>query len=410
MQFSRRTKLATILSTVALVAACFTPAAQAQVLEPGFVLSTYAEGFVEPIALEFAPDGRLFVAERGGTVRIVRDGVVSETVFASETVFTANENGLLGLALDPDFAENRHVYLFITIDPREQQIVRYTEVDGVGIERTVIRDHLPTQGVFHSGGCLKVGPDRKLYFSIGDNQEPDNSQDMNTLAGKIARINLDGSVPTDNPFKTPTGSPRAVYALGFRNVFRFCFAPDGRIFALDVGSDGDGRREEVNLVRAADNCGWPIVEGRQGLFADPRFVDPIFDYHDGGAAPVGCVIYSGKQFPESFRGNLFFIEYVLHRVYRLELDGDRAVRHSLFLQGDDGPLDLIEAPDGSLLYTELFSGRIRQVSYSKDDAPAPENPQLASPPAAPLLCGLGALPALLASSLLLCCMPRRFLR
>ncbi|MFO0837335.1 MAG: PQQ-dependent sugar dehydrogenase [Phycisphaerae bacterium] len=363
----------------------------------GFELSVYAAGLLEPVAMELAPDGRLFVAERGGTIRIVSDGVPAATPFATIDVFYENENGLLGLTLDPDFAATHYVYVFATVSNRESQILRFTDKDGVGDDRTIVRDHLPTRGGFHSGGGLKVGPDRKLYFSIGDNQEPENSQDMNTLAGKISRINLDGSVPADNPFTTPTGSPRAVFAIGFRNPFRFCFAPDGRLFAMDVGSDNDERREEVNLVSAGGNYGWPLVEGRQVL-PDPRFTDPIFDYHDGGAAPVGGVYYTGAQFPAEYRGNLFFIEYVLNRIYSLELSGDRVARATTFLEAEGGPIDLLQMPDGSLLYSELQGGRIMRLRYAAgSDGTAGEvlsAVEEATPPTSAGLCGFGAIPAL----------------
>ncbi|MCG3126865.1 MAG: hypothetical protein CHACPFDD_01720 [Phycisphaerae bacterium] len=360
-----------------------------EVLADGFAIETYAEGLDEPIALEFAPDGRLFVAQRGGIVRVVRAGdtagaeatgdgpaaaarlkpgarraALADAEFARVEVITQNENGLLGLALDPDFTTNGYVYLFATISTEEQQIIRFTDRDGLGQDMTVIRDHLPTRGEFHSGGGLKFGPDGKLYFAIGDNLVQENAQDMSTLAGKISRIDPDGSTPADNPFTTPTGSPRAIFALGFRNPFRICFAPDGRLFALDVGSDGDGRREEINLVRSGRNYGWPLVEGRQSVLPNPLFTDPIYDYHDGGAAPTGAVYYSAERFPAEYRGNLFHLEFVLNRLYRTVLDGDEVVSHDVFVQGDGGPVDLALGPDGALYYCEIYTGNVKRVDYT----------------------------------------------
>lgn len=415
--------LATLVaSALAALCAGSTPALAAdEVLADGFAIETYADGLDEPIALEFAPDGRLFVAQRGGIVRVVlagdaagaeatgdgpaavarlkpgaRRAALADTEFARVEVITQNENGLLGLALDPDFAANGYVYAFATISTEEQQIIRFTDRDGVGAEPTIIRDHLPTRGEFHSGGGLKFGPDGKLYFAIGDNLVQDNAQDMNTLAGKISRINPDGSMPSDNPFKTPTGSPRAIFALGFRNPFRICFAPDGRLFALDVGSDGDGRREEINLVRAGRNYGWPLIEGRQSLLPNPLFTDPIYDYHDGGAAPTGAVYYSGQRFPTEYRGNLFHLEFVLNRLYRTVLDGDEVVSHDVFVQGDGGPVDLALGPDGALYYCEIYTGRIKRVDYTRILEPvvqgATDEDASFSDVATPRYpCGLGAL-------------------
>lgn len=374
------------LRSTIIFAACFGfSASAADVLEPGFEVSIYADGLNQPMALAFAPDGRLFVAERGGMVRIVENGVVRETPFAQVAVIVDNESGLLGLALDPDFSCNGHVYLFATVSPQEQRIIRFTDSsvtrgadagaggptgtpsaasESVGIEETILRDHLPTHGVYHNGGGLKFGPDGKLYFSIGDTFVAETAQDLTTLAGKICRINRDGSTPEDNPFVTATGLPRAVYALGFRNPFRFCFAPDGRLFVMDVGSDGERRREEINVVRAGDNCGWPLVEGRQPAETfDPRFVDPIYDYHDEGSAPVGAAVYTGGQFPAQYAGNLFQMEYVWRRIYRFALDGDRVVSHTLFLETDGDPIDLIQGPDGCLYYCELSTGRILKIRY-----------------------------------------------
>lgn len=346
--------------------------AQDVVHEPGFSISTYATGLNQPVAMEFAPDGRLFVAELEGTVReIDAQGLLVDRIVAQVEVYHENENGLLGIALDPDFASNGYIYVFATIDTKEQQILRFTEpgkrTDSANTP-VIIRDHLPTRGEFHSGGGLKVGPDKKLYFSIGDNLIPENAQDMNTLAGKICRVNLDGSTPDDNPFTTSTGAPRAIFALGFRNPFRFCFAPDGRMFALDVGSDGDGRREEINLVESGRNYGWPQVEGSQGLIRNDAYTDPIFSYHDGGAAPVGAVYYAGDQFPANYQGDLFHLEYVLGRLYRTVLDGNKVVSHTTFLETEGGPVDLVQGPDGALYLCELYSGEIKRIASTANSS------------------------------------------
>lgn len=335
----------------------------AQPTEAGFFVTPYVTGLSEPIAMEFAPDGRLFVAEKGGKVLIIQNGAAQDEPFATISVYSLFECGLLGLALDPNFADNHYIYFFATVTNEEQQILRYTEVDGIGTDPTVIRAGLPTQGSFHNGGCLRVGPDGKLYFSIGDNTRSENGQDLTTLAGKISRINLDGTTPNDNPFKTPTNQPRSAFALGFRNPFRFCFAPDGRLFVDDVGSDGDERREEVNLVHAGSNGGWPDAEGTAN--PDPAFIQPIYNYHDEGSAPTGIVYYTGTSFPAKYAGNLFHVDYVLNRVYRMILDGNTVLSHTVFVQGEDAPVDLAQGPNGELLYTELLGGRVMRITYGE---------------------------------------------
>jgi len=332
-------------------------------VEAGFRVMPYATGLSQPVALAFAPDGRLFVAEKEGDIRIVEPGgALREAPFVHVNVETLLESGLLGLCLDPDFADNHYVYAFATISSEEQVIYRWTEEAGAATRPTVIRDHLPSVGTFHNGGCLKFGPDGMLYFSIGDNTHPDNAQDYTTLAGKISRIRRDGGMPEDNPFRTPTGTPRAIFALGFRNPFRFCFAPDGRLFVMDVGSDLLTRREEINIIRSGDNAGWPYYEGTPSPITEPQYRYPAYEYSEEGSSPAGCVYYDASQFPAEFSGNLFHVEYTLNRVYRVTLDGDAVLRHTLFVQGEGGMTDLVLGLDGSLYYTELVGGNVKRVS------------------------------------------------
>ncbi len=366
---------------VAAVAVLAAGPLRAETIPDGFALEVVAEGLAQPVALAYAPDGRLFVTEKNGHVRIVSpEGEVQTESFAEIEVYTVNENGLLGIALDPDFAENHYVYVFASISDVQQQIIRYTEVDGRGTDATFIREFLPGSESVHSGGCLKFGPDGKLYFSIGDTGERGLSQDLKTLAGKISRIEPDGATPRDNPFTTPTGSPRAVYALGFRNPFRFCFAPDGRMFVFDVGSDDAPRREEINIIRRGDNAGWPLAEGPALLPLVPNLVQPLVSYADKGSAITGGAYYTGTQFPAAYHGNLFHVEYVLHRIYRTVLDGDRLVSHELFWEGSGGPVDLVQAPDGSLVFSELFTGRVMRLRYTAAvEAPPAGDPAVQQP-------------------------------
>ncbi len=346
------------------------PTGRAQeVLLPDFEISTFADGLRQPGAMEFAPDGRLFVAEKGGAIRVIEDGRLREEPFAQLAVYDFSECGLLGLALDSEFARTGHVFLFATVSSSEQQILRLTDEGNVGVELTVIADNLPTSGQNHNGGCLRVGPDRHLYFSIGDVGIPERSQDMRTLAGKLARLRLDGSVPDDNPFATPTGTPRAIYALGFRNPFRFCFAPDGTLYVMDVGSNDDVRREEINLVARGQNFGWPLFEGA-GDGSNADVVDPILAYHDEGASIAGCAVYAGSAFPSTYVDNLFHLDFVSQSLFRLARAADGTIQHSRVALLDGGPVDLTEGPDGALYVAGLFSGRIDRLAYLH--APEPE--------------------------------------
>jgi len=250
-----------------------------------------------PVSLAFAPDGRLFYNElRTGRVRIVENGRLKDEPFASLKVVNLSgysEHGLLGLALDPDFASNHYVYVFYSEpdengDPARQRLVRFTEVDGVGQDMTVILDDLPIgPGCCHNGGRIAFGPDGKLYVSIGDTQESDLSQDPESLAGKILRINPDGSTPDDNPFP---GSP--VYALGIRNSFGLAFHPVTDTLFID--ETGPAGFDELDIIQAGGNYGWPEAKGMAGL---SRYIDPIWTSGPVSVTPTGMTFYTGDVLP-----------------------------------------------------------------------------------------------------------------
>jgi glucose/arabinose dehydrogenase len=414
--YASRHKAANVARAMFAAAWCIGASAStaAQVVAPGdFRLAQIATGLDQPTAIDFAPDGRLFIAEKRGRIRIVEDGELLDTPFAEVEVYDFLESGLLGLAVDPDYETNHFVYVFATVSDGEQNIIRFTDENGVGSGRTVVRANLPSAGALHNGGGLEFGPDGKLYFSIGDNADPDNGQDLATMAGKICRINPDGSTPNDNPFTTPTGSPRAAFAYGFRNPFRFCFAPDGRMFAVDLGSDDAVRREEINYVQSGLNYGWPTVEGLTDAELHPDLTPPIFDYYDKGSAPCGIVYYTGEDFPSEYSGNLFQIEYTLNRIYRIVLDGNSVVSHEIFAETDGAPVDLAQAPDGSLYYCEVVAGNVMRISFG-DDAPntggnnSNSNGTDTDPAIQPFdLCGLGALMPSLALAISILALRRR---
>ena len=345
-------------------------------LPAGFVQETVGSELNQPIALAFAPDGRLFVACKEGEIRVIANGALQPGVFAQLSVFTNGECGLLGLAVDPDFSSNGRLYAFATVSANEQQIIRITEAADGLVTTDVIKPFLPCTGAVHNGGGLKIGPDQKLYFSIGDTGTGANSQDLNTLAGKIGRINLDGAAPADNPFVTTTGQPRSVYALGLRNPFRFNFGGDGRLFVLDVGSSGSARREEVNIASAGANLGWPTVEGTSSNPAHAGFTQPIFTYVNEGSSPAGVVLYGATQFPAEYHGDLFVVDFVSNLFLRLQLNGDAVASAGEFFTGAGGPADLIVGPEGSLYYPELIEGAVRRVSYGSVPHPnyAPPSP------------------------------------
>lgn len=360
------------------VAALATPAFA---VPDGFVVERFSGGLVQPVSMAFAPDGRLFVAERLGAIRVIQDGALIDEPFVELEPFTGLESGLLGITLDPNFESNGYLYAFLTATSTEQIIVRLTDRAGVGEDLQFVRGAIPTTGELHNGGGMRFGPDGMLYFSVGDTGTAEAAQDLKSLAGSICRIRPDGKIPDDNPFTTPTGSPRATYAFGFRNPYRFCFAPDGRLFAMDIGSDDAPRTEEINLVRVGGNYGWPIAEGPSDG-SDPNLIEPIFSYHELGQCIAGCVVYPTDidesdarfaAFPKAYRGDLFHLDFVNNALFRVRLAGDKVEKHELFHQAQLGPLDLVLGPDGALYYCEFLTGDIQRVRYDAAK-PADETP------------------------------------
>ena len=181
--------------------------------------------------MQFAPDGRLFVAEQGGRLRVIKDGVLLPTPFLTLTVSSVGERGLLGVAFDPAFATNRFVYVYYTATTPaiHNRISRFTangDVAVAGSEIVLLDLNNLSGATNHNGGALAFGGDGKLYVAVGENANGANAQSFDNLLGKMLRLNSDGSIPTDNPFfGTATGNNRAIYSLGLRNPFTFAFSP-----------------------------------------------------------------------------------------------------------------------------------------------------------------------------------------
>ena len=311
-------------------------------------------GLEVPWALAFAPDGRLFVTERPGRIRVVRDGRLDPAPIATLRVAAVGEAGLMGLALDPGFAQNGHLYACYTAPATGglfggrviNRVVRLTLRDpGAGDER-VILDGLPGASI-HDGCRLKFGPDGKLYVTTGDAAEPRLSQRMDSLAGKILRLNADGSIPPDNPFP---GSP--IYSLGHRNPQGIAWDAAGRLFAAEHGPSG---HDEVNWIRPGKNYGWPEVAGKGG---EPRYVDPLIESGSDTWAPSGIAALGSDLFVAGLRGR---------RLLRIRLGPDLKVTGlEALLAGTHGRLrDVVVGPDGALYVTT--SNRDGRGSPAPDD-------------------------------------------
>lgn len=320
-------------------------------------LETVVEGLHIPWAAEFAPDGRIFLTERPGTVRVVRDGKVDLRPWAEIQVAHVGEAGLLGLALAPDFARTGAVYVYHTYDDGGRlwnRVVRLvSRGGGSGQIDKVIIDRIPG-GVVHDGGRIRFGPDGKLYVTTGDAREPGQAQNRASLAGKILRLNPDGTIPDDNPF---LGSP--VYSLGHRNPQGLAWHPQTRtMYEAEHGPSGEFGlccRDEINVIEAGKNYGWPEASGRGGA---PRFVDPIAD---SGAsetwAPSGILVPSAGP----WRDSLLVAALRGSQLRRLILSGPgfaRVASQEVYFREPGRLRDIFQGPDGTLyLLTNNTDGR-----------------------------------------------------
>lgn len=212
-------------------------------------METFLANLNFPVTMAFAPDGRLFFNELNtGQVRVVVNGVLQSQPFATLPVATAGERGLIGLAFDPQFASNGFVYVMHSDPSGVQRVVRFNDMNNMGVNPTVIVNNLPSANN-HNGGNIGFGFDARLYITIGDSTNPANSQDSSSLAGKILRYNSDGTIPP-NPF----GAGNPAFNLGLRNSFDFTFHPQtGTIYASENGPSCD---DEINRVLAGGNYGW----------------------------------------------------------------------------------------------------------------------------------------------------------
>ncbi|MBP2028925.1 glucose/arabinose dehydrogenase [Acetoanaerobium pronyense] len=296
-------------------------------------IEVIGEGLEIPWEIVPLPDGRILVTERPGRVLILGVGEIY-TVQEAEHV---GEGGLLGIEISPEFDQNRHVFLYYTYREGNKilnRVSRFTLEENRLDNEVYILDAIPGARV-HNGGRLKFGPDEKLYITTGDAQVPELSQDINSLAGKILRINSDGSIPEDNPFEN---SP--VFAYGLRNPQGLAWHPiSGDLFASDHGPTS---QDEINLILPGANYGWPIVTCNQG---DTEYEDPFVCYSDFTLAPSGIAFLSLENLSES---NLYVAGLRGNMVMRIDLEDDVSFIRQEELFNEYGRIRSVVYHEGSL--------------------------------------------------------------
>ena len=366
-----------VLSAATVLAVALAAPSQGATLPTGFAETQVATGLAAPTAMTFSPDGRLFVTEQGGRLRVIKNGALLATPFLTVNVNSAGERGLLGVAFDPNFAFNQFVYVYYTTasTPIHNRVSRFTamgDVAAAGSEVVILELENLSSATNHNGGAIHFGPDGTLFIAVGENANGANSQTLNNRLGKILRLHPDGAIPTSNPFfNTATGANRAIWALGLRNPFTFAFQPgSSRMFINDVGQN---TWEEINDGIAGSNYGWPDTEGAT---TDPRFRSPIFSYGHGTSSTTGCAISGAAfynpttlRFPSDYTGDYFFTDFCSGWIRRLDPANGNTVTG--FATGIASPVDLAVASDGSLYYLARGSGgAVFRVAYTASQAPS----------------------------------------
>lgn len=289
-------------------------------------LEIVAENLDVPWSID-ETNGTFYLSQRAGSIAKIENGEVEvQQVDLEQTISEASEAGLLGFVLAPDFEESSEAFAYYTYEQDGNQfnrIVKLTLSEGMWKESNVLLDQIPSGNVHH-GGRLEMGPDDKLYATAGDASDPDLAQDETSLAGKILRIELDGSVPGDNPMPNSY-----VYSYGHRNPQGLTWTEEGILYASEHGPSAN---DEVNLIEAGANYGWPVIEGTdtQDGMQSPIFVSGS----DRTWAPSGMAYRDGKVFVASLRGTTIL-------EFDLETEGYRAIVEDVgrvrdvWIDGDD---------------------------------------------------------------------------
>ena len=351
----------------------FTVNAQAQrvVTQAGPVaVDTVASGLVHPWGMAFLPDGRLLVTERPGRLRIMRrDGALSAPLAGAPEVVAQGQGGMLDVALDPDFRNNRLVYLSFS-EPggggastalgrgrlAEERIEGFT---------VIFRQEPKVSGPNHFGGRIVFAPDGKLLLTTGDRYKFDPAQDLASHVGKVLRINPDSSVPPDNPFVRAPGARPEIWSYGHRNIQAAAINP--QTGALWVGEMGPRGGDELNLTEPGRNYGWPLVSW--GTHYDgtpipnpptrPDLVDAIKQWTPV-ISPSGMVFYTGDLFP-AWRGNVLIGSLTRRALVRLAVDRSSVVGEEIIPLGSR-IRDVEQGPDGAVyLLTDQQDGNVLRL-------------------------------------------------
>jgi glucose/arabinose dehydrogenase len=388
--FQRNRRLALASASLALAAPAFAAGEVVDSEKAQIRVETVADGLEHPWAIAFLPDGSALVTERAGRLRhVAADGAVSDPIGGVPEVDARDQGGLLDVAIDPGFAENRHVYVSFA-EPGEggtnsTAVARGTLADDNSrlTDVEVIFSQQPKlASTMHFGSRLVFDRAGDLFVTLGERSKEQfrgQAQELNSHLGKIVRIHPDGDVPEDNPFIHTEGALPEIWSYGHRNIQAAALHPEtGEVWEIEHGPKGG---DELNVAEAGKNYGWPIVSFGvnysgtpvgSGEADAPGFEDPLYQWTPV-IAPSGMIFYGGEAFPE-WAGNLFVGGLGSTALVRLELDG-RNVTHEERILDDAGKRirDVAEDPDGALyLVTDEDNGEILRISPAESEAAATE--------------------------------------
>ena len=348
-----------------------------------------ANGITNPTSMAIAPDGRVFICEQSGNLKVVKNGALLNNSVLNVNINLGNqyysERGLLGVTLDPNFATNNYIYVFYTTSNSSiytaagahNRVSRFTlngDVAVNGSELILLElDGLST-AINHNGGMLQFGKDGKLYIGTGENANQPHAQNLDNTHGKILRINSDGTIPTDNPFTTGTTQRKMIWAYGLRNPFTFDVQPGtGRFLINDVGQD---TWEEINdATIAGQNFGWP---GSEGATTNPAYSTPLFNYrHSANATDTtGCAITGGcffnpisSNYPSAYNSKYFYLDFCNNWI--AVMDPVTKTRTEVFAKNIPSAAVALEVhPDGNIYFLSRTNNALYKITYSGDPAPA----------------------------------------
>lgn len=310
-----------------------------------YKIETIVENLYVPWAIDISDEGKIYFTERSGTIKVIENGKLNPQplITFSEPFISQGEGGLLGIALDPDFLQNHYIYVmhsYLKDNQIYNRVVRLVENNNKASIDTIIIDGIPG-GRIHNGGRIKIGPDKKLYITTGDAGNPMLAQDLKSTAGKILRIELDGSIPKDNPF---FNSP--VYSLGHRNPQGLAWNSRDILYESEHGQIG---HDEINIIHPGANYGWPLVQGDE---ESTKVVTqkPLIHSGENTWAPSGIAFvnqgpWKGKLLVANLRGQQLL-------AISLNEQGTKVNNVEFWLKNEYGRLrEVVQAKDGSIYIT-----------------------------------------------------------